>query len=96
MEIKYRYESEGFDLDGKAYLPDFWLPDLNFRIEIKPSPPNHKEIEKVVMLEERTGDCVMFFLGIVGRPNATESIIQERTGFSKNSSMTIGMTRIRF
>jgi hypothetical protein len=63
MEIKYRYESEGFDLDGKAYLPDFWLPDLNIWIEIKPSPPNHKEVEKAVMLEEKTGDRVMFFVG---------------------------------
>jgi hypothetical protein len=65
MEIKYGYEIEGYDLDGKAYLPDFWLPDLNIWIEIKPSDPNPKEIEKAVRLEEKTGYPVIFFVGDV-------------------------------
>ena len=35
--IRYEYEKEGFDL-GKLgwYLPDFWLPDLECWIEVKP------------------------------------------------------------
>jgi hypothetical protein len=26
LGVKYKYESEGFDLGGVYYLPDFWLP----------------------------------------------------------------------
>jgi hypothetical protein len=69
MEIKYGYETEGFDLDGKGYLPDFWLPERKFWIEIKPSHPSIEEIEKTVMLKEMTGYPVIFF---VGQPWPTE------------------------
>ena len=38
LGIKWEYEKEGYDL-GKAgrYLPDFWLPECNRFIEIKPA-----------------------------------------------------------
>lgn len=37
LGIRWKYEPEGYDL-GKAgwYLPDFWIPDLEFHVEIKP------------------------------------------------------------
>lgn len=37
LGLRWEYEKEGFDL-GKAgwYLPDFWLPELNCWVEIKP------------------------------------------------------------
>lgn len=36
-DIQYEYEPEGFDLgDGIFYLPDFYIPDWNCFIEIKP------------------------------------------------------------
>lgn len=35
--IEYRYEPEGYGLsDGRAYLPDFFLPEFNIFVEIKP------------------------------------------------------------
>ena len=38
LGIEYRYELEGFKLpDGKYYLPDFYLPEFNIYVEIKPS-----------------------------------------------------------
>src|SRR5690242_20681738 len=38
LGIKYQYEPEGYDL-GEAgyYLPDFWLPDHNIFVEVKPT-----------------------------------------------------------
>src|SRR5699024_1000503 len=37
LGIRYEYEAEGYVLeDGKYYLPDFWLPDLQALVEIKP------------------------------------------------------------
>ena len=37
LGIRWEYEKEGFDL-GEAgwYLPDFWLPDINTWVEVKP------------------------------------------------------------
>lgn len=34
--IRYQYELEGYELEGGArYLPDFYLPDLDFHVEVK-------------------------------------------------------------
>lgn len=34
--IKYQYEPEGYEMgDGTKYLPDFFLPDLNYYVEVK-------------------------------------------------------------
>lgn len=36
MGIKYEYEPQGYRLDdGKCYLPDFYLPDLSYFVEVK-------------------------------------------------------------
>jgi len=36
LKIPWEYESEGFDLDGEWYLPDFHLLHIDTWIEIKP------------------------------------------------------------
>jgi len=72
LNIKYQYESEGFDLDnGIWYLPDFYLPDLNRWIEIKPteniSDEDSIKLLKFHMLVNHGGEgrfCVL-----VGEPN---------------------------
>lgn len=39
--IEYEYEKEGFVLsNGELYLPDFWIPEWNVWVEIKPIRPN--------------------------------------------------------
>jgi hypothetical protein len=35
--LKWEYEKEGFDVDGKWYLPDFYLPFIDAYVEIKPT-----------------------------------------------------------
>lgn len=35
LEIEWLYESEGYDVDGKWYLPDFDLPGFNAFFEVK-------------------------------------------------------------
>ena len=41
LGIRWEYELEGFELDdGTRYLPDFYLPELHYYIEIKPLPNN--------------------------------------------------------
>jgi hypothetical protein len=39
LGIPWEYEKEGFQINGKYYLPDFYLPDIDTWIEIKPGPP---------------------------------------------------------
>jgi hypothetical protein len=35
--IRYQYEYELFMLpNGEGYLPDFWLPELRYHVEVKP------------------------------------------------------------
>lgn len=62
LGVKWEYEKEGFDL-GKSgwYLPDFWLPDYGFWIEIKGQEPTEKEIETSRALFEETNDLVFIF-----------------------------------
>lgn len=44
MGIKYEYEPEGFELsDGTRYLPDFYLPNLNYYVEVKGRNDHIKE-----------------------------------------------------
>lgn len=38
LPLRYEYEPEGYELGGGArYLPDFYLPDIDTYIEIKPA-----------------------------------------------------------
>lgn len=37
LGIPWEYEKEGFDIGGKWYLPDFYLPQIDTWIEIKPA-----------------------------------------------------------
>jgi hypothetical protein len=36
LGIEYEYEKEGFELPSGWYLPDFWLPEQDIWVEIKP------------------------------------------------------------
>jgi hypothetical protein len=49
-EWAYTYESEGFDMDGIWYLPDFYLPDFNRWAEVKGVFPTDEEFAKFVKL----------------------------------------------
>ena len=46
-------------LDGRdySYLPDFYLPELNYWIEIKGPHPTKAELEKAFMLYDMVGDA---------------------------------------
>src|SRR6267143_803350 len=65
LGIEYRYEPEGFDLNGTWYLPDFYLPKLDHWIEIKGQAPTEEELLKAYKLAQITrkatfvlgGDC---------------------------------------
>lgn len=49
LGIKYEYERQGYVTAMGGYLPDFWLPDWECYIEVKPDrKPTDEEIIKVM------------------------------------------------
>lgn len=57
LGLRWEYEPEGFDL-GKAgwYLPDFWLPDFELWIEIKPTLPTDYDFRKFLSFTNQQHD----------------------------------------
>jgi hypothetical protein len=50
LGVPYVYEPEAYELDGLYYLPDFWLPQQDCFLEIKPEDPTEEESEKASRL----------------------------------------------
>lgn len=63
LGVVWEYESEGFELPGGRYLPDFWLPDLRFWQEIKGLFPTPEEIAKACELAAAAELPVLIFHG---------------------------------
>lgn len=66
MNVRYVYEPEAYDLGDCCYLPDFWLPDLNTFLEIKPVVPTEAESRKAVRLAEDSNSRVIILFGSPG------------------------------
>lgn len=41
LGLNWEYETEGYDILGEWYLPDFWIKDYECFIEIKPEVEDH-------------------------------------------------------
>jgi hypothetical protein len=68
--IEYQYEHEGFNVDGKRYLPDFWLPRLKAFVEIKPTQEAAEPVKPLLRaLVANVGDRGIL---ICGPPNLVE------------------------
>lgn len=66
MGIDWRYEHEGYDLDGLYYLPDFWLPtfDGGIFVEVKPIEFNENELLKARQLVLKSGYPLWMAIGL--------------------------------
>lgn len=61
LGVEYRYEDEGYNLNGVTYLPDFWLPKHRCWIEIKPDRNlTAHEAEKVIRLAAFAGPVIVY------------------------------------
>lgn len=64
LGIRYEYEVEGFTLPGGLrYLPDFWLPDYSWWVEIKGQDPPDADIEKLGLLAAHSRNDVYLLIG---------------------------------
>ncbi len=64
--LRWQYEAEGFQLPSGWYLPDFWLPDIETWIEIKPNTPTEEEAGKCAELAITTGKRTILLHGELG------------------------------
>lgn len=64
LGIDYQYEKEGFELKAGRYLPDFWIPDWQRWIEIKPEMRWDRDVLlKCADLARATGYGVFLVFG---------------------------------
>jgi hypothetical protein len=62
--IKWQYEPEGFHLsNGEMYLPDFYLETYGCYAEVKPTPLNQKEADKLFQFVYDTGYHLLLLVG---------------------------------
>ena len=68
LDIKYEYELEGFELGGGVrYLPDFWLPEFNVHVEVKPhSELSSGDIRKLVLFAADGDQPLLLITGTPG------------------------------
>jgi hypothetical protein len=70
--IRFLYEYEGFKLNGRPYLPDFWLPDIKFWFEVKGDEPTDEERSLCETLATESGFDVLL---AVGPPEPRDQLI---------------------
>jgi len=70
LNIAWEYELEGFENGQTRYLPDFYLPDYDLWIEIKPIGHGNKDLNKWIMLSSEK-----ILLVLTGTPHAKPSEI---------------------
>lgn len=61
LGVRWEYEKEGYELPSGWYLPDFWLPDNEFWVEIKGKPATKKEFQLAKELAAATGKITFIF-----------------------------------
>jgi len=86
MNIKYEYELEGFELPNKIrYLPDFYLPEMDVYVEVKPSFElmTERDIKKINEFSKSKR-----LLLIAGDPfNHALYLIHDKTGWNISGVM---------
>lgn len=83
LGIRWDYEPEGFELgNGLRYLPDFWLPDANLWIEVKPSAPDPAAHEKASRLAQSSGFAVFMTHGM---PDCSGTLFISRTRYGEDA-----------
>jgi len=85
LGIPYEYEPEGFELPSGWYLPDFWLPEQELWIEIKPY--GHEDNQEMILcgqLASASGHDVYYcntgIIHIIETPEPNDSWVSNVLG----------------
>ncbi|MGL4377743.1 MAG: hypothetical protein ACRCT1_14990 [Microcoleaceae cyanobacterium] len=71
LGLDFVYEPDGYDLDGVWYLPDFWIPEWNCFVEIKPEEPPREAFVKCGKLAHLTERRVYLIFGVPSEGKCT-------------------------
>jgi hypothetical protein len=63
IDLKFEYETEGYQLGSVRYLPDFWFPQIRLWAEAKPTTLKPEEQTKANLLAVRSGFDVLLLVG---------------------------------
>lgn len=83
LGIEWRYEEQGYEVDGHRYLPDFWLPACKAWAEVKGDPEGlRKDFPRMsAMLGPKSplpgfqdGSTKLILLGQVPEPHAGSTL----------------------
>lgn len=74
LRIPYEYEKEGFMVDGKPYLPDFYLPRQDVWVEVKPNE-THKAYEGFDTVQEFFKSSGFRCLLLIGPPGSSADVL---------------------
>jgi hypothetical protein len=66
LGVSWEYEKQGYALASGCYLPDFYLPDLECWVEIKPDTPSDLEKSLSEELADFTDRPALFGIGLPG------------------------------
>lgn len=90
--IEYEYEPEGFELeDGTKYLPDFYLPEYDWYVEIK--PPRKGSVEDIIRASKFVGEKIKVLLLLGNIPPKTDKDMYHYKALYKNTltqDLTVG------
>lgn len=91
MKQKWIYEPEGYHLGSGLYLPDFYLPDNDMWMEIKPHKDDQKAFDKMFEL-----CCLTNKIGVVcvGMPHEKQTFAF--IGDIKESSGGVGWRNVNW
>ena len=82
--IKYEYEPQGFELsDGTKYLPDFYLPDYRYYVEVKPNRDG--AVDEINKACKFIGDKIQALLILGNIPEKTDVDIYHYPAIYYNS-----------
>lgn len=89
LQIPFHYEIEGFRLRSGNYLPDFFLPNLQCFVEIKPSRPSNQETNLALDLARASNKIVYIFWGPIECPSSSRNKgINSAWAFSPSGEIT--------
>lgn len=72
LDVKFHYEPLAFNFPSFRYIPDFWIPELDVFVEIKPRYPYVEEIEKCEFVS-RLGFNIVLLYGTLTPPHSLQS-----------------------
>jgi hypothetical protein len=82
--IPWKYEQEGYEVDGNRYLPDFWLPEDEVWVEVKGDPDGlRKDMDRMnailgpnsTLPGFKDARCPLLILGDVPNVSANQTVM---------------------